>query len=570
MNLVPLAPEKRILCHCASAPAFAGLLASIAGTAGARTGDDVFVFDGITARFLARATPDALLADLREQYVNLILLDLRASGGASLAAQAASAFQVLDALDRTEDVEGRFAFDRILALLPAAMSPEVDDLVLHLGARGVRHVLRPPPSGPDDGPEVARALLAEVARILRARQKGSRALCASGGGITGIYFELGALKCLDDCLGAGGVNAFDMYFGISAGAVVSSPIAVGYSVDEYLAAIAGHPGGRIAPFDLCLFRLGHVDAQSFVRRVALAARTSAAAVWSALTGRRAKADDELVFDYADLVAAPFRADRFERLLRDVLTAPGATNDFRRLPRPVFIGATDQDARAHVLFGDEEHRDVPVSKAIQASLSINPAFGATLIDGRYYEDGAVTRTSNFVEAIRRGATLILVVDPFVPYVAREPGFANRRGMLYNIDQDVRTISYTRYETTRNWVLRQHPEVSSYTFVPANRLRRLMSINPMDHRPYLEIWRGAYLSTWNRLRALEHRLAGDMAAHGMPFDLARANAVAAQLDRVSRPELADFFPDRNIILKRAPLCLEPAPASAAVAAAHSPAA
>jgi hypothetical protein len=49
------------------------------------------------------------------------------------------------------------------------------------------------------------------------------------------------------------------------------------------------------------------------------------------------------------------------------------------------------------------------------------------------------------------------------------------MLCNIDQDIRTISYTsstsytRYETTRNWVLRQHPEVSSYTFVPANRSR-----------------------------------------------------------------------------------------------------
>jgi hypothetical protein len=43
--------------------------------------------------------------------------------------------------------------------------------------------------------------------------------------------------------------------------------------------------------------------------------------------------------------------------------------------------------------------------------------------------------------------------------------------------------------RNWVLRKHPHVSSYTFVPANRLRRLISQNPMDHRPYLEIWRGA---------------------------------------------------------------------------------
>src|SRR5262249_37304993 len=157
--------------------------------------------------------------------------------------------------------------------------------------------------------------------------------------------------------------------------------------------------------------------------------------------------EELLFEYADLVAPPFHADRFERTLRRILEAPGATNDFRRLPRPLFVGATDQDRRQHVLFGDEEHQNVPISLAIEASLSINPAFPAANSAGRYYEDGAVTRPSNFVEAIRRGATLVLVLDPFVPFIARTPGFADRRGVLYNLDQDIRTVSYTRYETTR---------------------------------------------------------------------------------------------------------------------------
>jgi hypothetical protein len=52
---------------------------------------------------------------------------------------------------------------------------------------------------------------------------------------------MGALKCLADCLPPGALNAFDMYFGISAGAVLTGILANGYSIDEFMASIAG-PG----------------------------------------------------------------------------------------------------------------------------------------------------------------------------------------------------------------------------------------------------------------------------------------------------------------------------------------
>lgn len=539
---------KRILCHSPDAHTFDKLVRAL-GTVTEPEGE-VLRHGGLTLQLASCADSAQLLTEIRERYVNLIVFDLRCPDDACLRVQAAQAFHVLDSLDLTENVEARYAFHRVLVLVPARSSSTVDEVILGLGARGVGSVLR------DDGDGFAARLLAEITRVLESRKTGQRALCASGGGITGLNFELGALKCLDDCLGERGVHDFDMYFGISAGAVVTAPIAVGYTVDELMAAVAHEPGGRIPPLDLRLFRLGHVDGRSFAQRFSAAVRTTLGGAFSAVTGRVPPSREELLFEYADLIAPPFRADGFEEMLRGMLTARGATNDFRRLTRPLFIGATDQDARAHVLFGDEQHQDVAISKAIQASLSFNPAFGATRIGDRYYEDGAVTRTSNFAEAIRRGATLVLVIDPFVPYVAREPGFANRRGLLYNIDQDVRTISYTRYETTRNWVLRRHPEVSSYTFVPANRLRKLMSVNPMDHRPYLEIWRGAYLSTFHRLETVQHRLAGDAAAHGLDLDLDRARAVAERLEATPYPRLADFFPDGKVTLKQRPLASLPA--------------
>jgi predicted acylesterase/phospholipase RssA len=266
-----------------------------------------------------------------------------------------------------------------------------------------------------------------------------------------------------------------------------------------------------------------------------------------LRGRLPSVFESLVYEYGDLIHAPFNTNGFEAMLHTAFLRKGCSNDFRRLGRRLYIGATDHDRKEHVLFGAPPFEHVPVSRAIQASMSINPVFSPTLIDGRYYEDGAVTRTSNFVEAIERGSDLIIALDPLVPYVSKQAGDARQRGVFWNADQDIRTVSFTRYETTRNWVLRRHPEVSLYTFLPANRLRQLMSVNPMDHSPYLEIWRGAYLSTLKRIHALGYRMRGDLAVHGIAFDTARADEVAARLRHQPTTTFADFFPEGKVDLR-----------------------
>jgi predicted acylesterase/phospholipase RssA len=203
-----------------------------------------------------------------------------------------------------------------------------------------------------------------------------------------------------------------------------------------------------------------------------------------------------------------------------------------------------------LFGSEGYDHVPISKAVQASLSVNPAFASVPIEGRYYEDGAITRTSNFLEAIHRNATLVMTLDPFVPYVSKLPGLAHRRGVLYNIDQDIRTISFTRFERARDAALRKNPEVSSYTFLPSNTLRRILSSNPMDHRPYLEIWRGSYLSALQRIDQLCHRLRGDLAEQGMVLDTSKAERIAEQLRNTAKLKLEDFFLDRQADIAKRP--------------------
>ncbi len=514
----------------------------------------------VHVRFVPAHDHREAMERLHEDYFNLVMVDVRDLGTASCSVEGyvEQADLLLDGMTNEKDVETRFGFHRVLVLVAGADNDRVDDLLVHFGHQGVGKVIRDWSSCAlssdcavaPRGIHFAVRAVDEMLGMMLHRKKGKRALCASGGGITGIYFEMGALKCLDDCLQGDAVNSFDMYFGISAGAVVTGFLANGYSVDECMAAIAGHEGGRMPPTSLSLFEARHANFEDYRQRLVRTARGIGGRVWNVMRGRSKWSLQSLVMDYSDFIAPPFHGKAFESTLRRFYSAPHATNDFRTLPRPLYVGATDQDTRSHVLFGDEGWQDVPISEAVQASMSINPAFRSARIRGRYYEDGAVTRTSNFMDAIDKGGDLLFIIDPFLPYVSKEPGFARRRGILYNVDQNIRTITYTRFENARNAVLRHHPHVSTYTFLPANRLRRLMSVNPMDHRPYLPIWRGAYLSTLQRIELLRYRMSGDLALHGIRLDTSRAEAVAERLRDNPEPSFAEFFPDGRVELREPP--------------------
>lgn len=550
---------KRILYYAPSAERTERFFASLRGVPGAEflSGGTRVRYGGVTLDFTVRNVPCEAFGILHEDYFNLVLLDLRVPAGRggreALRLEVERAACILDKLDAEPDPELRYGFHRIVVLVSGPDSIEVDDLIASLGARGVGRVMRDTatchldptcPKLPHHS-HFGQHVLDEALSLMLRNRTGTRALCCAGGGITGIYFELGALKCLEDCLSPGAVNSFDQYYGISAGAVVAGFLANGYSVTEVMGGLAGEPGGgRLPRFSFSLLRAPHLNLSAFVEPVRRLVAGAATGALQFLLGERRVALESMFLQYTDLFVAPFTTAAFGEMIRQAFTANGAKNDFRKLRRPLYIGATDQDQREHVLFGEPPFDRVPINQAIQASISINPAFCATRIGEHYYVDGIVTRTSNFIEAMKKGSNLIFAIDPFVPYVSKRPGFARSKGILYNADQDIRTVSYTRFETTRYWVLRRHPEVSLYSFLPANRVRKVMSVNPMDHRPFLQIWRGAYLSTLLRIQKVQHRMRGDLAFHGLSLDTARAEEIARRLDSVVVPRFADFFPDGRI--------------------------
>jgi predicted acylesterase/phospholipase RssA len=368
-------------------------------------------------------------------------------------------------------------------------------------------------------PEAARDRFAEALwtlcnNLLLERPRGSTAINLAGGGISGIYYELGVLKCLGDALSID-VRDFDLYYGISAGAVVAAGLANGYSVDDLL-----HKLGRVDrswPYRLQL-GLRHLNVGELPKRLLLVQREMRRYLLRMVKGEDDLSVTSLLGAWGVALGPLFDNTEFEQVLRKLLASPGHTNDFRGLSRRLFIGATDQDQRESVLFGSDGFDHVPISKAIQASAAMHPFFPSVEIDGRFYTDGIVTRTSNLRNAIDRGADLVFVVDPFVPLITDEPGFNAGHGNMWIMEQDYKTMSFTRYEQARNEILRRNQRVSVYTFVPSNRMRRLMSEqNPFVSRNFDLIVCEAYRSTFRRLRRVEYKIRGELHSHGIALDL-----------------------------------------------------
>src|SRR5512134_1589769 len=71
------------------------------------------------------------------------------------------------------------------------------------------------------------------------KRTGRIALVLAGGAVTGGAFKLGGLKALDDFLVNRKTTDFDTYVGLSAGAVLSAPLAAGVTPAEMIKSLEG-------------------------------------------------------------------------------------------------------------------------------------------------------------------------------------------------------------------------------------------------------------------------------------------------------------------------------------------
>jgi len=246
-------------------------------------------------------------------------------------------------------------------------------------------------------------------------RSGKRALVLAGGGITGLAYEIGALRALDDMLVGATVNDFDIYVGTSAGSMLSALLANGISPTDMALGVEGSNRLLRSPTMWTIYR---PNVNEMVRRTVKIPALVREAVWE-ITRHPSRLNplDFIGMLTPLLPSGFFTSSQLVKYLERIFTSEGLVDDFRALEHELHIVTCAIDSGQRVVFSAQQHPDTPISLACAASSAIPMLFKPVRINGVDYVDGGIKGISAIDVAVDRGATLIVVINPVVPVDTR---------------------------------------------------------------------------------------------------------------------------------------------------------
>lgn len=365
---------------------------------------------------------------------------------------------------------------------------------------------------------------------------GRKALLLNGGGISAAAWELGCLAALDEAFGEGFcARFFDIHIGVSAGAVVAALAANGILPGRVRRDILNDRDGA---FNLRRTNVYRIDTWRALGKGWEAMRQLA----RILHGYRREGIEFSIFDLVDVVqellpSGIFSLAPLQKHLSRAFAAEGCSDRFDDIERELYIPAIDLDRGERVVFGEEGERDVLVSEAIAASCAIPAFFRPYRIGARSFVDGCMGGHCHVDLAIRRGATLLVVVNPLVPIrcepdrstlpsaTSGEPCGVADLGISFVGDQAFRILSRERLVTALELCRRSRPEVDILLIEPSRHEPLLFLNGPLSFRARGRILQHGYETTLRDLEAHEQAYAELFSRHAQgPAALGRAAAAS----------------------------------------------
>lgn len=238
------------------------------------------------------------------------------------------------------------------------------------------------------------------------------ALILGGGGITGGMYELGALSAIDDFIVSGRKSGdFDLYVGISAGSILAAFLANGITVSEMCSSVLGERDQGLLLRREDIYELPFGNLFRFLGR---SIRNIGSVIRHIRKSGQAVTFLNILAVLQQFLPAGFFSNaNLERYVARTLSGEGRTNDFRMVRKPLAIVATEVDTAERCIFGEGGRKDIPISKAIQASTAIPVFFEPVLIEDRFFVDGAAERVGHLDIPAASGADLIVMINPIVP-------------------------------------------------------------------------------------------------------------------------------------------------------------
>ncbi len=374
-----------------------------------------------------------------------------------------------------------------------------------------------------------------------------RGIALAGGGPLGAIYEIGALLALGEALDGLDLIDCDVYVGVSSGSFISAGLANGLSpramyemfIESDSADDPFEPGLLLRP------ALGEY-AERFAALPGLLASAGSSYLENAGSrgffesfGRLARALPTGAFDNAGV----------GEYLTQLFSAPRRTNDFRELERKLFLVATDLDTGESVPFGAPGWDDVPIARAVQASAALPGLFPPVEIGGRYYVDGALTKTLHASVALREGAELLLCVNPLVPFDSRMAASRTHHkqasivegGLPAIMSQTLRTLIYSRMQVGMERNRKDYPNADVVLFQPDRDDVEMFFTNVFSYSGRRRLCEHAYQRTREDLRRRGGELSKVFARHGVMINepaLAERRTLAPPpraVDRRRSPDL-----------------------------------
>ena len=344
---------------------------------------------------------------------------------------------------------------------------------------------------------------------------------AGGGPIGGIY-EVGALAALSEALDGVDLNDVEFFVGVSSGSFVAAALANGMRPMTLARMLVDHEADAVFDPDILL---RPAFAEYGKRLLSLPPL-----IWSTFCHYLADPwhlglGESLQNLGHALPAGVLDNSGIDLLLRALFSAPGRSNDFRALKSRLFLIATDLDSGDSVPFGSHGYDDVPISLAVQASAALPGLYPPVEIGGRHYVDGALIKTLHASVALHAGATLLLCINPLVPFSAASgagaKGAPTKRlvdgGLPVVLTQTFRAIIHSRMRTGMQRYRHEFPKADIMLFEPASNDAEMFFTNVFSYASRRHLCEHAYQRTRADLYRRRDELAPVFARHGISLRL-----------------------------------------------------
>lgn len=440
------------------------------------------------ARICFYSDPFELTRDLPVFDADLILLDERVEENESWDS---CIFEGFSKALQFNSQQFHYTMRRVIVVLPREANKTSRSF--QLGLANVRAVI----TDPENATELFFHALAQLYEFSQSHNKAS--LCISGGGLEGYLYSLGVTHAIEHCLLKKRCCDFDIFCGVSSGAILSASYAAGMQTQDLVDQV--HQRHEKLE-NMKLSTLFDPATGEVFKRILGFAKSFSTLDMGQLISRL----------QACIPIGLFRGEKMRRFFENQMKNIGVEDHFSALSKELYISGTDQDTGENVVFGLEPWKDMKISQAVRASTALPAFYLPEKINGHWFSDGQLTSTADFNIAIRKGAGLVVYIDPMVAYSSNVAGSTMSHGGYFTLIQAVKSLVQSRAASLLKHSMDSNPDVDFMVFRPTDEVMMEMAGNPMKYQIRTELIDLGFKCTISQILSSYDAMAHKFAKHG----------------------------------------------------------